>query len=220
MSSAWLRSRAHDVQSQNGEDGILRAIFEIIGTTNRWCVEFGAWDGVRFSNTWDLLRNHGWSGVLIEADPKRFRDLRRNRAALGDPVVLCRKVGFESPDTLDEILSETPIPAEFDLLSVDVDGEDYRIWRALRRYRPRVVVIEVDSTHPPERTFVPDVGKGGASIAAMVELGREKGYELVLHTGNAIFVRREDAPRLGVEPERWADLFDRSWLPGGRHSVA
>ena len=39
-------------------------------------VEFGAADGVTFSNTRNLFLNHGWGGLLIEANPAEVKKLR------------------------------------------------------------------------------------------------------------------------------------------------
>ena len=63
------------VTSYQGEDGIIEHVFEVIGTTSKWCVEFGAVDGKSGSNTWNLIKNKGWSAVLIEANPVFFSKL-------------------------------------------------------------------------------------------------------------------------------------------------
>jgi hypothetical protein len=52
--SCELLKYGTNVTSQSGEDGILREVFARIGLKSRWCVEFGAWDGKKFSNTFDL----------------------------------------------------------------------------------------------------------------------------------------------------------------------
>ena len=66
--SAFLQEFRKDVMTQRGEDGIIEKIFEIVGATNRYCVEFGAWDGKLYSSTWNMLNNHDWHGLLIEAN--------------------------------------------------------------------------------------------------------------------------------------------------------
>jgi hypothetical protein len=88
MSSIWLRNRNKSVTSQNGEDGVLEAIFETIGATNKWCCEFGAWDGKTYSDCYNLIHNHGWHGVLLEGDKTRADALTRNREELGDVVII------------------------------------------------------------------------------------------------------------------------------------
>jgi len=60
-----LAAHERRVYSQFGEDGVIERIFECIGTTNRYFVEFGASDGITLSNTANLRLNHGWSGLLM-----------------------------------------------------------------------------------------------------------------------------------------------------------
>lgn len=193
-----------NVYSQGGEDGILSEIFKIAGTKNKWCVEFGAWDGVFLSNTCHLIRDHGWSAVLIEGNQKRCGEIRQNHPDEDRVHVAHRWVGFnKGTDTIDDILADTPIPSDFDLLSIDVDGIDWHIWESVVDYRPRVVVIEFNPTIPNNVVFIQDRDMGineGNSAAAMVELGKEKGYELVAtSTGNAFFVVKEEYEKFGIQ---------------------
>jgi hypothetical protein len=193
-----------NLYSQNGEDGVLAEIFASVGTRNRWCCELGAWDGKLFSNTRHLIEN-GWAAVLFECERDRFRELLANTSA--GMTVYAENALVES---LDESLAEYPIPQDFDLLSIDVDGKDYRLWHDLGDYEPRVVVIEVNSSKPVSSTDQFDDERGTA-IRPMVELGQHKGYTLVAHTGNAIFVRND----LATDEQREADwrmLFDTSWV--------
>ena len=192
-----------NVTSQSGEDGIIARTFEVIGTTNRWCVEFGAWDGRLNSNTWTLIREHGWSAVLIEGEPDRFDELERCYADIAARTHLfCCFVGLEPGNRLDDLLAQCGTPQDFDLLSIDVDGNDWHLWNSLALYRPRVVVIEYNPTIDNDIYFVQDYGPSvhaGASLLAQIELGRAKGYEFVASTGtNGFFVRRELFPSLGI----------------------
>jgi len=134
------------------------------------------------------------------------------RAARGytDVVTLHRYVGFGATDNLDEILSGTGLPAEYDFLSVDIDGNDYHVWQATTNYRPRVVCIEFNPTIPTEVSYVqaadPSVSRG-ASLLALVELGREKNYELVCVAGvNAFFVSAEYYPLFRISDNSPASL--------------
>jgi hypothetical protein len=85
--ASGLSGYARDEFSQNGEDGILGRIFELLGVSQGSCVEFGAWDGIHLSNTRNLIENDGWQAVLIEADPVKFRDLQQNARTF--PGVTC-----------------------------------------------------------------------------------------------------------------------------------
>jgi len=191
----WLLDHRRDVYSQTGEDGIIEAILETLPQTDGWCVEFGAWDGLVYTNSRNLIENKKYSAVLIEAARDRFIDLRRNYADRGNVYPMHRFVGFAPDDNLDSILKETPIPLDFDFLSIDIDGNDYHVWKAFSKYRPKAIVIEFNSTIPTHIPFVqpadPSVNQG-SSLLSMVELGQAKGYELVCVTQfNAFFVRKE-----------------------------
>lgn len=197
--SAWLLDFAYNVYSETGEDGIIEKIIEILPQTNKWCVEFGAWDGIRASNTRYLIENKFYSAVLIEADKQRFEQLRRNYLNHPRVIVLNKTVGWDCNNNLDQILKEVPeIPLDFDFLSIDVDGNDYHIWKAIVKYKPKVICIEFNPTIPNEVIFIqppnPNINQG-ASLSALVELGKVKGYELVAVLDyNAFFVLREFYP--------------------------
>jgi hypothetical protein len=110
---------------------MIAKIFELIGVENHWCVEFGAWDGKYLSNTWDLINNKGWHAVLMEGHEERAAKLAESYAERSGEVFVKHVVGWEGRHRLDVILSETPIPPEFDLLSIDIDGNDWHVWNAL-----------------------------------------------------------------------------------------
>jgi len=202
----WLLEHRSDVHSQNGEDGVIGKILEILPAGDQWCVEFGAWDGRYLSNTWNLIENKGFSAVLIEGNPGKFGELRENCSAFPGVIPLNRFVGFTEKDGLDAILAETPIPRDFDLLSIDIDGNDYHVWKAVTLYRPKSVCIEYNPTIPTEVHFVQDADPSvsqGNSLRALTELGKSKGYELVsVLPLNAIFVRSEYFRLFGIRDNR------------------
>lgn len=216
MSSIWLNQHRRSETSQYGEDGVLRAIFDRIGEENRWFCEFGAWDGEYLSKTFSLLRDHSWSGVMIEADRARALALESRRREYPRLHAIRGMVRPSGPDSLDEILARTEIPRTFDLLSIDIDNDDYLVWQGLTSYSPRVVVLEVNSQFGATRERIPILGRrgfterSGCSFASAVWLAKAKGYELALHTGNCIFVQAELAAALDIDPEKWMELFDDS----------
>lgn len=232
-----LSRHARSVTSQFGEDGILEKIFEILPDPgSRWCVDFGAWDGRHLSNTWHLLSSRGWHGVLIEADPERFAELVATYRGNARVVAKNRMVTFEGADRLDEILSETPIPQDFDLLAIDIDGNDYHIWDSVRDYQPKVVLIEINPSVPNELAFIQarDMNVAhGSSLLAMVLLGKAKGYELIATTShNAFFARRDLFPLFNIPDndihlmhspdayETWVfQLYDGTLLLAGCQSM-
>lgn len=206
LSNAWLEGFKSDVYSQCGEDGVIGKILEILPHKDQWCVEFGAWDGLFLSNARNLIENHGYHAVLIEASKKRFGDLKKNYSKFPNVMALNRFVGFSEGDSLDDILKETPVPTDFDFLSIDIDGNDYHVWKAMSRYAPKMVCIEFNPTIPTEIQFVqtPDPSVShGASLSSLVELGRSKDYELVsVLPFNAFFVRKEFFPFFRIDDNR------------------
>jgi hypothetical protein len=192
---AWLLDFRADVHSQCGEDGVIEQALALLPARDRWCVEFGAWDGIHLSNTRNLILNHGYSAALIEGDAKRFRQLHRNYASDARVVPIHGFVGFGASDGLDRVLEGTEVPDDFDFLSIDIDGNDYHVWKAMQRLRPKLVCIEYNPTFHTDVDFAqrpdPRVSQG-SSLAALVRLGREKGYELICALPwNALFVREE-----------------------------
>ena len=199
---AITADQAANVHSGTGEDGVIGEILDRLPESDRWCVEFGAWDGIHLSNTRHLIESRDFGAVLIEADPSRCEELRRNCAGFPRVHAVEGFVGFTEADGLDMILRDTPVPKDFDLLSIDIDGNDYHVWSAVTEYRPKIVCIEFNPTIPTEVDFVqePDTAaRAGASLAAIVRLGREKGYELAAVTRvNAILVLSDLYPCLGI----------------------
>lgn len=203
LESAWLLDYKNDVHSQHGEDGILEKIIETVGDKEKWCVEFGAWDGMHLTNTRNLIQSHGFSAVLIEASKSRSVELRSNYKDNSKVTTVQKFVGFEADDGLDSILKNTPIPQDFTLLSIDIDGNDYHVWEAIKNYQPKIVVIEFNPTFPVGVEFVQPRESNvnqGSSLSSIVRLAKEKGYELVsVLEINAFFVKRELYPLFRIE---------------------
>ena len=211
----WLLERRRDVFSQDGEDGIIETILDVLPGLNHWCVEIGAWDGLSGSNTRNLIVSRNYSAVLVEANNKRAEALCSNYADNPRVIPLQAMVGFSEKDGLDTLLGATPIPRDFDFLSIDIDGNDYHVWKAMQRYEPKALVIEFNPTVPSAVSFIqsadPAVSQG-SSLRALVELGLEKGYELVSVTGvNAFFVRREYFPLFGIADNSIETLQTNLW---------
>lgn len=163
------------IYSQNGEDGILQAIFKVIGTTNKFSVEFGVGDGHQ-CNTALLQRRRGWSGLMMDCTDK--------------PPIAKLKIQneFITAENIESLFQKYKVPKKFDLLSIDIDGNDFWIWKAIKNYKPRVVVIEYNANFPPtEALTIPYDPKFrwqgsshyGATLGALKKLGEEKGYTLV-----------------------------------------
>lgn len=179
-----LRGFAWKVYSQNGEDGILKEIFRRIGTTNQTFVEFGVESGVQ-CNTRYLAELLGWSGVYFEPDDGNFEKLRGMWQSNAKIQTFHEAITSEN---FEKKLEAANVPNELDLLVIDIDSNDYWVWKSLVRWRPRVVVVEYNPFHLPPKKWVMKEDPSyrwnqttyfGASFTSFYLLGKSKGYCLV-----------------------------------------
>jgi hypothetical protein len=213
--SNWLVRHRSNVTSQCGQDGIFAKIFELIGCKNKWCIEFGAADGKWLSNTWTLIANEGWDGVLIEAKTERHAKIAENHPGNPKARGLNVWVDYEGENTLDKILARAGAPKDIDLMCIDIDGNDWHVWDSLVEYRPRLVNIEFNPTIPNDVLFVQDRDPAvnqGNSLAAFIELGKSKGYSLVcVSSWDAMFVPDELFPLFGIADNSIDAMFDNGY---------
>jgi hypothetical protein len=196
-----LNNYEFSVYSQNGEDGIISEIFKRIGVTNRDFVEIGVQDGNECNS--GLLLTNNWTGLWIEANKKDVQKINKQFRYLLDPGLLNVSQNFVKSDNINSILLQNNVANDFDLLSIDIDGNDYWIWKSLENYRPRVVVIEYNAVFKPPQRWVMKYNENhiwdktnyyNSSLQSLSELGESKGYKLVCcdFTGtNAFFVADE-----------------------------
>jgi hypothetical protein len=185
-----LSSFASDVYSQWGEDGIIEKIFSIIEVESKVCIEFGAWDGFHLANTADLWGNKGWEGILIEGHKERFLNLQENTSKYKCTCINAY-VSTEGENSLEGLLKSNKIAVLVDLLSIDIDGNDYFIFDSLESLRPRVIVCEYNPTIPAHLDVYQAYGDQnfGCSVSALLRIAHQKGYSLVAITDtNCFFV--------------------------------
>lgn len=196
-----LNRYEYEILSQCGEDGILEEIFKRIGITNRFFVEFGAGNGLQNSTASLLLNN--WTGAWIEGDHTSGETIRHKFAQLLLRHRLRYTEAFITAENIEELFGTLEVPETFDCMSVDIDGNDYWVWKAITHYRPRVVICEYNGryggTIPWVMKYNPNHSWNGscyygASLKALEKLGASKGYVLVgcnLAGVNAFFVQEE-----------------------------
>ena len=227
MLSKPFDSYLHNVYSQNGEDGVIAELLQRLARgsvdLSNWCVEYGAWDGKHLSNTFALVEK-GWKAVYIEGDSLKYKDLLATVERYPGIVPVEAFVARESgdPSSLGELLANTPLPKNFDLLSIDIDSYDLETWEGLNSYEPKLVVIEINSSIPPGTFHRCDENMSGNSFSSTLEVAHHKGYELVCHTGNMIFVKSELISSINMESLYIKNpnlLFDSGWLPSPLRSI-
>jgi hypothetical protein len=215
-----LRETGFRVFSEVDEDGILLFLLAVVGVDGgRRFVDIGAGDCITASNCANLALNLGFDGLFVDADREGIEAGRRLYASHPDTRTNPPKTAqaFLTRENVDEVIRGAGFEGEIDVLSIDIDGNDYWIWEAIESVRPRIVVIETHNEYGLEDVCAPyeadldwrrarpgDVF--GASPAAMKRLGERLGYRLVGANRpgfNAFFLRDDlgaDAiPAVGVE---------------------
>lgn len=205
------------VYSQFEEDGLLLFLFAVIGIKSKTFIDVGAGDCI-LSNCANLAVNFGWHGLFIDGNPAKIERGRKYYASHPDtglfpPKFSCAMVKREN---INQIIEEAGFCGEVDLLSIDIDGNDYWIWDALEVVAPRVVIIETHVEFGLRNIVVPYApdyvypGRHpdylGASPVAVVKLAEKKGYRLVGANRfgfNTIYVKHEEGrgliPTMSVE---------------------
>ena len=195
---------------------MLLTLFQEIGTTSRRFVELGS--GASGGNAAMLAGEFGWTGLLVEGDRGKVEYAGRR---FPRTTAVCAWI---TPETVNQLLEQHGYTGEVDLLSIDIDGNDYWVWKALTACKARVVVLEYNSMFGPERAvsvpYDPTFNRRdhrfcyyGASLTALTRLSARKGYRLIAvePTGvNAFFLRDDVAMEIpACDPSRVYRIPDK-----------
>ena len=210
------------IYSQNDEDGIILYIFKHIGIKTKKFVEIGVENGTE-CNTTNLLKNFDWSGAQIEGNKKLYNNAKiQLKKVLGKKIKNLKLLNiFVTKKNINQILKRN-YGKEIDLLSIDVDGNDFWIWKAINCVKPRLVIIEYNSffgsnisatikynskfswDHRNNKSYY------GASLKALEKLGKQKKYILVgvdKNGVNAFFVRNDLAKDINLKSKKTEEIF-------------
>lgn len=214
----YLESYGYKVYSQNDEDGIIQEILHRIGVEWRTFVEFGVDKGIE-SNCHSLLLQ-GWRGLWIEGNRDAVEQILRRFSPAIASGQLTVKNTFITRDNIDGVLADYAEQDGIDLLSIDIDGNDWHIWNAITTILPRIVVIEYNGKLAPEIDWKMAYNEDhcwdrsdrcNASLTALEKLGRSKGYQLVgtnISGINAFFVRKDLAKDRFALPATAENLYN------------
>lgn len=211
LSGAEIRSLSeseYHVFSQWGEDGIIQFLLRHVVVERKVFVEFGADQYNVESNTRFLLTNNNWSGLVIDGSPENIDRLKPTRAYWLYELKAVQS--FITRDNINRLLQENGVSGEIGLLSIDIDGNDYWVWKAVDVISPVIVTVEYNYRFGsgPAVTIPYDEGFDrerahpskiyyGASLKALCLLAERKGYAFVGCNSNGInafFVRRDRLP--------------------------
>jgi hypothetical protein len=215
--------------SQNEEDGIIQEIFSRIGTTNKEFIEIGVGNGLENNTLYLLLQ--GWQGLWIEGNLNFVEQIKNKFSFVINNRALIVKHAWVKKENINELISDKhKNNEEFDLLSLDIDGNDYHVLEAIEPLNARVIVLEYNFKYRPPAKWVMKYNPNhssdesdyyGASLKSLEILLSKKGYKLVgcnLYGVNAFFVREDliknhfldnCTAENHYEPER---LFLRGWM--------
>lgn len=207
-----MKHRTPPFYAHDGEDKKALRLLHDIGIRSKTTVEFGGVDGLYKSNTAYFRDTLGWRSIMFDLEPQSEL-VRRARI---------------TAENVNDVFDEHEVPEDVDIISIDIDGNDLWVWKALT-YRPTVLIIEYNPRFKPwrRRTIPYDPNRGawdrteyyGATPGALVALGHEKGYTLADSTnGNLLFVPKGAAPEMSVysvtqrKKKEKLDTLNRPWV--------
>ena len=181
-----LREVEFSVFSQWGDDGIIQFLVDRLHLTCRTFVEFGVAD-YRGSNTRFLMINNNWRGLVMDGSTANIRAI--TQAEYFWRYELVAQHAFIDCDNVNDLISEQGFTGEIGLLHIDIDGNDYWVWKAITVIEPAIVIMEYNSVFGPERAITVPYRRdfdrtrahfstlyAGASLSALQGLASEKGY--------------------------------------------
>jgi hypothetical protein len=206
------------IYSQSGEDGILEQLLKELHIKNGSFCEFGASDGINVSNTYNLIQNYNFSGISIERDKALYERCLENYKTFPNVQVFHGSVLYDDKNNdLNAWLRRGNLPYDLDILSIDIDCDDYYNWESLTGFAPKILVIEINTYRDPVYDELPRVPckeynidllkewfpsrvASGCSFMSAIKLGLQKGYIPVAFTGNLTFVRKDLVQKLKEFP--------------------
>lgn len=184
--------------SQWSQATVLKNLIDKIGARHKFAVEFGAADGHWLSNIRGFIEL-GWTGLQMDGRPGATGEGFR-------PAPDVHKE-FITAENINDLFAKYNVPHNFDILSIDIDGMDYWVWKALK-YEPSVVMIEFNSNFGPDESYALKYDPNyvfdckswaySASLKAFQKLAKDKGYFLYDHCewNDLFFVKNEFADKI------------------------
>ena len=198
------------VFSQFGDDGIIQWLVNQLPIKYKTFIEFGV-ENYRESNTRFLLINNCWSGLVIDGSEKNTSEIESHRVFTQyDLQVQC---SFLSAENINDVINNAKFHKEVGLLSIDIDGNDYWLWKAIDSIEPVIVICEYNGlfgfSKPYTIEYRKDFVRGaqfpfnyyGTSLRSACDLAQTKGYAFIgCNSGgnNAYFIKKKYIKQLSI----------------------
>lgn len=205
------------VFSQSNEDGLIQYLINQIDIPHKTFIEFGV-ENYTECNTKFLLLHNNWSGLIMDSSKEYIMSLKKSSLYWRHDIVA--KDAFVTKDNINDLIRDRGFDKEVGILSIDIDGNDYWIWKAIDCISPCIVICEynpifgadIEVSIPYQPNFYRTNAHfsnlyWGASLGAYVRLGKEKGYKLVCINKlghNAFFVKKDMGCSLPETPPNLA----------------
>ena len=199
-----LAEAEFSVFSQWGDDGIIQWLLRHIKFPNHTFIEFGV-ENYRESNTRFLMMNNNWSGLVMDGSPKNIARITKSEYFWKYDLKALSV--FITAENINNLILKSGFEPDVGILHIDLDGNDYWIWKAIHVISPIMVIVEYNSIFGPDRAITvpydpmfqrtkshPSNLYAGASLKALKSLADEKGYSFIgcnSAGNNAYFVRNE-----------------------------
>ncbi len=207
-----IRQAEFKVFSQWGDDGIIQFLVSYLDIPTKTFIEFGVEDYSE-SNTRFLLINNNWKGVVLDGNPKDIQYIQEDEIYWRHD--LTAKQVFVTAENINQVIKESGFTGEIGLLHIDIDGNDYWVWKSIEVVNPIIVIVEYNSVFGMDRAITvpynPSLDRTeahytnlyfGASLKALVQLGEMKEYYFIgcnSNGNNAYFVRRDKIKDLEIK---------------------
>ncbi len=207
-----IRQAEFKVFSQWGDDGIIQFLVSYLDIPTKTFIEFGVEDYSE-SNTRFLLINNNWKGVVLDGNPKDIQYIQEDEIYWRHD--LTAKQVFVTAENINQVIKESGFTGEIGLLHIDIDGNDYWVWKSIEVVNPIIVIVEYNSVFGMDRAITVPYNPSfdrteahytnlyfGASLKALVQLGEMKEYYFIgcnSNGNNAYFVRRDKIKDLEIK---------------------
>lgn len=195
--------------SQWGDDGIINFLVNYLDIKEKTFIEFGV-ENYTECNTRFLLVNDNWKGLIIDGSENNINSVKSDDIYWKHDLTALAE--FVTQENINSLFIKNNFIGEIGILHIDIDGNDYWIWKKIDTVNPIIVIVEYNSifgydkpyTIPYKSDFIRTEAHFsnlyyGTSLLSICDLANEKGYSFIgcnSNGNNAYFVRKDKMKEL------------------------